>query len=443
MDRDHVSSALRVLDSRTATRDEKQQAFEIVKQSFVPVINQTSEYAAELERVFALRFPIWPEPPLSVTTAMADPQLLADRIRGLVFGNALGDAVGLATEFLSQAEVAQYYPNADHVFRPSARFHPDIHRLNFPQGDWTDDTDQMILILQTMLEHQGRYNGPAFAEKFVHWKNHGFAGLGDTSGAGCGRSTMAVLQHAAFRSNPHQAAQEVWERSGKAMAANGAVMRTSITAVPHFYDAAAVQETTTNFCRATHADPRCRVSCLVIAETARLVLMQMTTTMIVPCPPPERIPDLIEQAIASSLQAVGEDLDQNSVQDFEFHARVTDLADLKLDEERSIGYTYKCMGSGLWALRTAAAMMVQEQEDQQQSSAAGSLQQQVIIDVLQELVRAGGDADTNGAVAGALLGAYFGHAALPWTTDMPYAFWLEAWVQKLLFMLRLPIVHNK
>jgi hypothetical protein len=28
------------------------------------------------------------------------------------------------------------------------------------------------------------------------------------------------------------------------------------------------------------------------------------------------------------------------------------LSDLQLDEQRCIGYTYKCLGSGLWGLRS-------------------------------------------------------------------------------------------
>lgn len=28
-----------------------------------------------------------------------------------------------------------------------------------------------------------------------------------------------------------------------------------------------------------------------------------------------------------------------------------DLKELKLDEERKIGYTYKCLGAGFWALK--------------------------------------------------------------------------------------------
>lgn len=130
---EQITASLRILESRNATRQEKQQAFDTVKQSFCPVINLTPEYAAELDRVFALRFPPWPaSPPNNV---VGNPQLLADRIRGLIFGNALGDAVGISTEFMNRLQVAQNYP-PNHVFRPAAPVHTDFHRLKFCQGDW-------------------------------------------------------------------------------------------------------------------------------------------------------------------------------------------------------------------------------------------------------------------------------------------------------------------
>ena len=32
----------------------------------------------------------------------------------------------------------------------------DSHRIRWVQGDWTDDSDQMILIMQTLLERNGQ-----------------------------------------------------------------------------------------------------------------------------------------------------------------------------------------------------------------------------------------------------------------------------------------------
>ena len=62
----------------------------------------------------------------------------------------------------------------------------------------------------------------------------------------------------------------------------------------------------------------------------------------------------------------------------------------------------------------------------------------VFSKAISDIARMGGDADTNACVAGGLLGCYFGFKqGLPdrWLREMPYEIWLEAWVQKLIFMI--------
>ncbi|RYH21370.1 ADP-ribosylglycohydrolase family protein [archaeon] len=61
-----------------------------------------------------------------------------------MFGGALGDAAGLATDFLPKSLVLSYYgPNCN--FYLGCKVYPDSHRVSFTVGDWTDDTDQSIL----------------------------------------------------------------------------------------------------------------------------------------------------------------------------------------------------------------------------------------------------------------------------------------------------------
>lgn len=77
----------------------------------------------------------------------------------------------------------------------------------------------------------------------------------------------------------------------------------------------------------------------------------------------------------------------------------------------SIGYTYKCLATGVWALRQGVIAT--------QNRAHGP---SVFEKVITELTMAGGDADTNGAVAGSLLGAYLGYSNLTeiWTKELKH-----------------------
>eukprot|EP00913_Durusdinium_trenchii_P020386 g19150.t1 len=245
-----------------------------------------------------LRFELWQAPPSGATRL--PPQVLADRVRGTVFGAALGDAAGLATEFLSHAEAVDFYgPKAD--FQPGREVFPDEHRMMWCAGDWTDDTDQQVLLMQSLLNTKGHADPCDFAARLASWRTSGFPELGDQSAAGLGQTTKLVLNDPDFTSAPHKAAAA---HSSKTPS-NGGVMRTTMA--------------------------KARAEC-----------------------------------------ALSEEWDE----EMQRHAE-GELSDLNLDERKTIGYTFKCLGAGLWALRSS-----------------GSFES-----VLNQLILAAGDADTNGTVA--------------------------------------------
>lgn len=88
-------------------------------------------------------------------------------------------------------------------------------------GDWTDDTDQMILIMESLIEHNLNVDPLDFAKRLHHWMKHGFEELGDLGGSGIGFTVRRVLTHKEFLENPHKAAQEIWECHDRNLAANG------------------------------------------------------------------------------------------------------------------------------------------------------------------------------------------------------------------------------
>jgi ADP-ribosylglycohydrolase len=69
---------------------------------------------------------------------------------------------------------------------------------------------------------------------------------------------------------------------------------------------------------------------------------------------------------------------------------VKTIAELELSGNELIGYCLKAFGSAVWALRYC----------------------QTFEEGMEAIVREAGDADTNGAVVGALLGAKFGFAGI-------------------------------
>ena len=63
----------------------------------------------------------------------------------------------------------------------------------------------------------------------------------------------------------------MWEESGRFVAPNGGVMRTSILGIHDFGNIKEVIENTKAACKVTHADPRCIASC--VATTTAVAMM--------------------------------------------------------------------------------------------------------------------------------------------------------------------------
>ena len=61
---------------------------------------------------------------------------IIDKIKGIIYGAALGDAIGLATEFMSKEEAAKFYPSPLNF--SFADIVHDEHRDRWVRGDWTD-----------------------------------------------------------------------------------------------------------------------------------------------------------------------------------------------------------------------------------------------------------------------------------------------------------------
>jgi ADP-ribosylglycohydrolase len=179
-----------------------------------------------------------------------DGNITLDRILGCIYGQALGDAFGLSTEFWKKKQIKALYPTGE---IPFPNFEKTGHSRKWKDGDWTDDTDQMILIMQ-MLTKSGIVDQVEFAKSLKKWVQVGFPELNDTCGSGLGATIGKVVYHPEFLDFPAKAAKEVWLKSGSNLASNGAIMRTSILGVFEFNDLHAVEKNAKLLCTTTHYD---------------------------------------------------------------------------------------------------------------------------------------------------------------------------------------------
>lgn len=282
--------------------------------------------------------------------------LLKDKFKGTLLGQAIGDALGLGTEFMTKAEVKRYYPDglADY-----SQIVQDCHRARWRKGDWTDDTDMTMCIVQAIIDDR-ELRPLSVARNFKQWFRHVPMGIG--------RHTCNVLSIGDYTEKPEMVAEKVWEMSGKRSAANGGVMRTSVIGLL----GENVEKYAAEICRLTHADPRCVGSCAIVSLMVHSLVYK---DEILPIETLVKIGNRYDKRIEPYLRMSWE----NS------------LDALVLDDESTMGYTLKTMSAGLWSLYHCSSFE----------------------DGLLAVANAGGDADTNGAVAGSLLGARFGYENIP------------------------------
>ncbi len=281
---------------------------------------------------------------------------LFDRLKGTIYGQAIGDALGLGTEGMTDEDMAWKYP---HGIKHYSDIFQDRHRKRWKIGDWTDDTDMMLCIANAVIKEKG-VNLTSIAQNFKDWANGEPMGIGE--------NTYKVLMIADYVEHPLEVARKVWEMSGKNAAANGGLMRTSIVGLfPK-----AVEECAVNICRLTHYDPRCVGSCVIVSELIHSLVYNGKGLSY------HQIVDMARKYDERIVEFV--DLSMN-----------TDIRALELQDEESVGYTLRTLAAGLWAYWNA----------------------RTFEDGLLSVVRAGGDADTNAAVACAVLGAKYGFNAIP------------------------------
>ncbi|XP_071082038.1 uncharacterized protein YegU-like [Haliotis cracherodii] len=334
-----------------------------------------------------------------------------DQILATLYGQAVGDAIGLLTEFLTKREAGVYFGKVSKQLElEHKQLCPDMHRTRWEEGDWTDDTDQMILILQSLIDNDGQVQPVDFGGKLKKWSMFGFQELSDIGGMGIGATTCEVINHYDYPKEAHAVAQRVWVQRGRDIAPNGAVMRTSILGIHQYWDTDAVADNAIAICKTTHYDPRCQASTVAVSAAISMMLKREPQHM------KKNGKYKVQQIIEDCFQIASKCLEtDDQKQMLKTYLECEKIKNLHLDEHRKIGYTYKCLGCGFWALK-----------------------QKDFRNALQTIVMEGGDADTNGAVAGALLGCKLGMSGLPvsWVSKLKHKAWLDEKIERYLNVLQ-------
>lgn len=278
-----------------------------------------------------------------------DIEEIKDRIAGCLWGQAIGDALGLGTEFMSRDEVLHNYPEGL----------SEYSQFGEEYGRWTDDTDMMLCIAKAIIADKN-IKSLTVAHNFKKWYKSSPFDIGETTAR-----TLSLFE---YEESPFEISRMMWERSGRNNAANGGVMRTSVVGLWNENVAGNAEK----ICRLTHADPRCIGSCVIISELINFLVWQ-------------------DQELSfEELLQMGDMYDRR-IKPYLETARNGMLEDFELDDKQTMGYSLKTMGCAIWCLYHVNSFK----------------------DGLLKIVNAGGDADTNAAVTCAVLGAKYGKKGIP------------------------------
>lgn len=308
-------------------------------------------------------------------------------MRGALLGLAVGDALGTTYEFEHMDQppypALAAGPAADVVGAGPFGLRP---------GQVTDDT-QLAVCLARSLAERGRLDVEDVAARYVAWAQHAFD---------IGNQTRAAIDRLEAGESPSSAALAHWRAWGRQPAGNGSLMRTAPIAVAlGGAPGSAVIDAAIADSLITHAEPRCALACAAFdaAIAAAIAEPRDGRAMV----------EVASRALdrgAARLRAVWAGGDAEAAADREALDRA--MVELARDLGAALRGDPDVYSEELHLLRRPGYVRVAFRLAFWHAVHTPSWR-----DALVDVASRGGDADTNGAIAGALLGARDGAGAIP------------------------------
>lgn len=269
------------------------------------------------------------------------------RSQGMLLGLFCGDAIGRPIEFMSPERIQKKYGRVTDMIGDGTH--------SQKAGTLTDDSDQAIRLIDNIIEHDG-FNQEKFAEQLVEWHKSEPFDVGITTSNAINNLRDGVAHDKAG----HKTLEELGPNRA---AGNGSIMRCAPLAIAYPDDTEALIDKSIEMSEITHADPRCTYGCAALNLILAKLIREGNNNPIehalnhLPNEAPDELIDVLETVKSSS----------------------------SIDPDTS-GYVLSTLKTALYA-----------------GLNCNNPENGILVAINQ-----GGDADTIGAITGAIAGARFG-----------------------------------
>ena len=270
---------------------------------------------------------------------------------GCLLGTAVGDALGLPYEGLSPRRATKLFPDTTK------------HHLFFGKGMVSDDTEHACFVAQALIRSRGDVN--VFQKQLARSLRWWLLALP----AGVGFATLRSIMKLWLGFSP--------QKSGVFSAGNGPAMRSPILGVAYGHDAEKLKTLVKASTEVTHSDPKAYYAALAIALAAHISASEET-------PSAERFQAALKNMLPGEDAQDLHELIQRAAISAANNESVADFA-AEIGSKNGIsGYSYHTV-----------PCVLQVWFGNSTDFAKG----------LEDIIKAGGDTDTAGAIYGGIVGA--------------------------------------
>lgn len=290
---------------------------------------------------------------------MIDRDTLNERVTGLLLGMAVGDALGLPREGLSRRRALRMYGDK-----------PLGHRLIARRGMISDDTEHACMVAQALLASGG--DAKAFAHSLAWRLRFWLLGIP----AGVGKATLKGICRLWLGFSP--------DTSGVHSAGNGPAMRSPVLGIYAGHTTESLAKLVRASTRLTHTDERAEQGAMAVAIACHYGSTRKAEQL-----DANELFALLKKHVTNSELGKALETAQAALHD--------DLTGVELAQQMGLSN-----GISGYIVHTAAIAIF------------CWLRNPVSFrDAVEEVILLGGDADTTGAITGALAGASLGYSAIP------------------------------